>query len=144
MNPGLPFHKEFQAEEVAALLDGSLFGRIEPHQMPEGTAIQIGQPADYPHDLTEALSRLFMRFRSIRRAYLALYADPARDPDPGLIICVDTDSDNDWDAILRDAGAVIPSVRVSHKSVDLIRFEPNKGGVSDYFQDQVKPFYARK
>jgi len=33
MNPGLPFCKEFDPEEIEALLDGRVFGRIEPHEV---------------------------------------------------------------------------------------------------------------
>lgn len=143
LNPGLPFCRDFEPKEIERLLDGSVFGHVERFQVQRDTTINIGQPADYPLDLVGALSRLFRRYRSVKKAYLAEYADPERDPQPGLIIGVDLDAPGDWSTILKDSGGVISSVRHKHRFVDFVLFEPERGGVSSYLDDHVKPFYER-
>jgi hypothetical protein len=143
MNPGLPFCKEFQPGEIEAVLDGRIFGNVEPHRVQEDREILIGQPDSYPYELVAALSRLFKRYKSVRKAYLAQYADSARDPAPGLMICVDMDAVGDWAAVKNDSSAMISPVQHAYKFVDFVLYEPKGGGISTYFVDRVKPFYER-
>lgn len=143
LNPGLPFCRNFEPKEIEGLLDGSVFGHVEQIQVQRDTRIHIGPPAEYPMDLVGALSRLFRRYRSVKKAYLAEYVDSERDPGSGLIIGVDLDAPGDWSAILRDSGGLISSVWCKHKFVDFILFEPERGGVSLYLDNHVKPFYER-
>jgi hypothetical protein len=144
MNPGLPFCKEFDPEEIDALLDGGVFGRIEPHEVEQDREITIGPPDPRPEELIDALSKLFRRYPSVRKAYLAQYVDPARDPAPGLIVCVDMAAPADWESVVRDSSVAIAAVGSRHKFVDLALFESGMTGVSSYFLDQGKPFYESK
>ncbi|UPT73021.1 MAG: enhanced serine sensitivity protein SseB C-terminal domain-containing protein [Elusimicrobiota bacterium] len=143
MNPGLPFCKEFDPEEIEALLDGRVLGRMESHEVQQDREITIGPPAAPPVEVIGALSRLFRRYPSVRKAYFAQYVDPARDPAPGLIICVDMATPGDWEAVMRDAGVALASVAPMNKFVDIVLFEPGITSVSSYFADHGKPFYER-
>lgn len=143
MNPGVPFSRTFQPQEIEALLDGSIFGRVERIQAHHDAEISIGPPAEFPQDLADAISRLFGRYRTVKKAYLAEYLDPERDSNPGIIIGVDLDAPGDWNSVLKDSSVVIASVRHKHKFVDFIRFEAERGGIASYLETNVRPFYER-
>ncbi len=59
LNPGWDHGKEFSKEEIAGLLDGSIWQPRERFAVKRDTTVQIGQPARHPKELVETLSRLF-------------------------------------------------------------------------------------
>lgn len=140
MNPGIPYGKEFFPEEVAGLLDGTLFAPRESHVVQQATQVLIGQPKDYPDELVKALSRLYANTSAVRRAWVAFYHNPERDPEGGLLIALDVAEPTELDRISSETGIVIGSVPKKQKFVDLVRYE--KSRMTAYFTEQ-KPFYQR-
>ena len=140
MNPGLPYGKEFFPDEVARLLDGTIFEPRERYVAQMAMQVLIGQPSDYPHELVAALSRLYTKESAVKRAWVAFYHNPERDTEGGLLIGLDVPDTKDMERISGESGIVVESLPKKHKFVDLVRYE--KSGVAGYFTDQ-KPFYER-
>lgn len=140
LNPGQPYSKEFLPDEIARLLDGTMFTPRETYTAPHHVQVLIGQPAVYPQELADALRRLFVTLPSVKKAYLAQYINPERDPDPGLLICIQTDGKQPWDQIAADAGMVASNVPQTHQFVDFVEY--NGTDMTDYFSKQ-QPFYQR-
>ena len=73
MNPGSAYGKGFSPEEVAKLLDGSLFQPQERYVTKRATQVLLGPPSDYPKELASALARLYRMLPQVNRAWLAFY-----------------------------------------------------------------------
>jgi hypothetical protein len=140
MNPGAAYGKEFFPDEIARLLDGKAFEPQERYVAQKATRVMIGQPSDYPRELVAALSRLYAERPAVKRAWIAFYHNPERDPEGGLLIGLDVPSVTDMDRISGESGIVIESIPKRHRFVDLVRYE--NSGVAGYFTSQ-KPFYER-
>jgi len=140
LNPGQTYGKEFVPDEIAHLVDGTLFTPQETYTTRHDVQVLIGQPALYPQELVDALRRVFVTLPSVKKAYLAQYVNPERDPDPGLIICVETDGRLPWQTVVADAGMVANSVLQMHKFVDFMPYTAT--GFTAYF-DKQQPFYQR-
>lgn len=141
LNPGLDYGKEFTAPEIERMLDGSIFHAGRGYTVEKETQVLIGQPAVYPTELANALSRLFARYKSVRAAYLAHFFNPERDDRPHTLIGID--ADEDWEAIVGDAGMVARAVLPQDEVVDFLRVSPDESGVSQYMLQETKPFYKR-
>jgi hypothetical protein len=101
--------------------------------------VLIGQPANYPTDLVEALKRLFAGRTDVERAWLAHFHNPARDEKAHTLVALD--ADGDWDEISAAVGIVVQSTPLPDPPVDLLRIT-GRGGVEDYFKS-IEPFYER-
>jgi hypothetical protein len=100
----------------------------------------IGQPANYPTELAEALRRLFSKKPAVRRAWLAHFHNPAREEKPHTLLGVEMAGN--WDEVSADAGSVIEAVQVPDPPVDMIQVS-DKDELGDYFR-KTRPFYQRK
>jgi hypothetical protein len=140
MNPGAAYGKEFFPDEIARLLDGTAFEPQERYVMPRATQVTIGQPKDFPHELVDALARLYAGIPEVKRAWVALYHNPARDQEPGLIIAVDVPDEQAMPRISGESGVVVDSLPKKQAFVDLVRYDGS--GLTGYFADQT-PFYRR-
>ena len=140
MNPGAAYGKEFYPDEITRLLTGAVFEPRERYVAKKEEKVLIGQPADFPTELVQALSRLYATNPAVRRAWVAFYHNPARDAEGGLLIALDVPSDDHMERISGESGIVIESTARKQKHVDLMRYED--AGVAGYFTDQ-KPFYQR-
>jgi hypothetical protein len=142
MNPGADYGKIFTAHEVEGLLDGSIFRPQEIRDV-GGKKILLGQPKDYPHHITEALSRLFARSRIVKAAYLAHAFIPEVDQAPNTLIGLEVDGD--WHKVVEEAGIVIREVAKPGEIVDFVPLRPHATDtIGDYMQKQTKPFYVRR
>lgn len=139
LNPELSYGKQFFPEEVARLLDGTIFEPRERFVAQKEMQVLIGQPKDYPSDLVAALSRLYADQPAVKRAWVAFYHNPARDAEGALLIAIDADV-TAMERISGESGVVIERVPKQQKYVDVIRFDGV--GLSAYFSKQ-KPFYER-
>jgi len=140
MNPGTGYGKEFFPDEVARLLDGSIFEPRERYVGQKGMQVTIGQPSEYPNELVAALSRLYDGIAEVKRAWVGFYLNPERDTEGGLLIALDVVDTKAMERVSGQTGIVIESVPKKQKYVDLVRYDGS--GVSGYFTNQ-KPFYQR-
>ena len=141
LNPGSEYGKEFTREEIASLIDGTLWQPSERYVAEKSTEVMLGQPSNYPTELVAALSRYFKNTKEVKRAWLAHFFNPDRNEQPHTLICVEVSGD--WDRVMAGAGMVAQAVQVPDPPVDFI---PMTGlaGVEDYFRKECQPFYQRK
>ena len=141
LNPGSDYGKEFNAAEIASLLDGSMWRPSDVYVTPKQTKVLIGQPANYPTELVDALRRYFEGTPEVVRAFLAHYFNPDRDQKAHTMIAMEVTGD--WDRVAADAGMVARDVVVPDPPIDFLRME-GKPGLEDHFRKGVKPFYEKQ
>ncbi|HEX2778327.1 MAG TPA: enhanced serine sensitivity protein SseB C-terminal domain-containing protein [Gemmatimonadaceae bacterium] len=140
LNPGSEYGKIFTAAEIAGILDGGA-GR-ERYVTERETPVMIGQPAKYPRELADALSRFFERRKEVSRAWIAHFFNPQQDEKPHTIVGVEAETE-DWDTLSTDIGIVATGVEIPDPPLDVIAVS-GRGGLDDYFLEQCEPFYQRK
>jgi hypothetical protein len=141
LNPGSDVGKEFSREEIQSILEGSVWNASESYYVEKETQIMIGQPANYPNDLTKTLIRLFRRIWEVEQAYLAHFFNPERDEKPHTLIGLKVSSN--WDQVVSQAVIVARGIEIPDPPVDFIQIA-GKGEVQDYFLNECKPFYRRR
>jgi hypothetical protein len=140
LNPG-GYGKEFTPAEVEGLLTNGLPGPVETHVVERETKVLLGQPAIYPTDMVSAVKSFLATRPKVKAAYLGWMLDPSRDKDPGLVVGIDVDGD-DVARLMQEIGVVAGDAAKAR--VDLIRVLRGETGLSQYFLDDVRPFYERK
>jgi len=142
LNPSLEYGKEFFPEEIEALLSDGV-NRVADRRITEKpTQVLLGQPAEYPEKMVNALISLFSRRGNVKAAYLVLMHDPSHDDKPHLVVGVD--ADNEIESIIREAGTVAADTSPGGQSVDLYRIDSDDDGLSQHFIHEATPFYTRK
>lgn len=142
LNPGSDYGKFLTRDEVNGIIDGSIFNPQETRAV-GGKRILLGQPKDYPHHVTEALSRLFAQNRDVKAAYLAHAFIAEIDKEPHTLIGVEVTGD--WKRVIEDAGVVVREVAKGGEVVDFVQIHRGaKDTVGAYMQGQTKPFYKRR
>jgi len=143
LNPGQPLAKEFTPEEITGMLEGRPEPDITERQLDAGTEVHIGQPADYPVDMVDALTRLFSRHGIVRRAYLAQLLVPEKETEQ-LSLLVALDIDGEPEKTYRDMEIVIADTAPPGRPVDITLLTGGDNFVDNYFQTaDVAPFYER-
>jgi hypothetical protein len=140
LNPGSAYGKEFVPDEIARLLNGTMFQPMERYVVQKATQVMIGTPKDYPTELVEALSRLYKKSPAVERAWIAFYHNPERDKEGCMLLCLDTNNPSIFDRLSSDSGVVYESMIKKRQFMDIIRYEDN--GLPSYFTKQ-KPFYQK-
>jgi hypothetical protein len=141
LNPGSDYGKEFTREEIASLIDGSIWRQHAPHSVKEGVPILLGQPAKHPTELVAALTRYYRTIKGVQKAYLALLHISEGDEKPHTLIAVEFSGD--WNSMLAGAGMIARDVQVPDPPVDFVRLT-GRDGFEDYFRKECQPFYRRK
>jgi hypothetical protein len=140
LNPGSDYGKEFVAEEIAALLDGSMFqGEGRRREVASPTQVLLGQPAQDPRPLTDALRQVYEKRPEVQAAYVAWMVDPGQGEAGALLVAIDTAGD--WDPVSAASGEVAQGFAREHGPVDFVQLEPDSS-LWGYFRN-VRPFYRR-
>lgn len=141
LNPGLDYGKAFTQHEIAALIDGSIWGPSEQFVAEKETNVMIGQPANYPTQLLENLSKFFKKRKSVKKAYIAHFYNPEDGEKPHTLIGVE--ATGDWHETIAGAGMVVEGSEVPDPPVDFIQVDGGDG-IQSYFHKDSQPFYQRK
>ncbi|AFY57604.1 SseB protein [Rivularia sp. PCC 7116] len=141
LNPNNDCGKEFTVEEIASLLDGSIFNQDSAREVQSGTEIMIGQPANYPKALVEVLKNYLTKFKSVKSAYLAHFFDPSYDEKPHTLIAIE--DYGDWDAVISGLDLCIRNIEIPDPPVDFVKIDSSESYFSDYFKNNCEPFYRR-
>ncbi len=142
LNPGSDYGKEISAEEAASIVDGSIWQRNEPLVLPESTRVMLGEPANYPSELVEALSCLFKTKRQVKRAWLAHVFIPERSEKGHTLVAID--AGDGFGEVLAEAGvAIARDVNIPDPPVDFLPITDGRG-IQEYFTNDTKPFYQRR
>ncbi|MHC4131147.1 MAG: enhanced serine sensitivity protein SseB C-terminal domain-containing protein [Planctomycetota bacterium] len=141
LNPGSDFGKELTKNEIQSIIDGSIWEPTESYRVEKETEVLIGEPANYPHKLTKALSRLFRNIQEVKRAYLAHFFNPEKDEKAHTLIGIEVSGN--WEQVSAQAGLVARDINVPDPPIDFIQIT-GQGEVDEYFLDECKPFYKKK
>jgi len=142
LNPGSPYGKQLTPQEMASIVDGSIFAPLPSEVVSEAREVMMGQPANYPTHVTNALAAFFKTKKPVRAAYLAHVFDPKAGPEPHTMIGIDVDEGVDYPRLIAEAAIVLDGAAKKGELIDFIRI--TAGGVSDYMTKETKPFYRRK
>lgn len=140
LNPGCEFGKELPSDEVAAILDGTIFGPLDHRVTQEATEVMIGEPERYPRELANGLSAYFSKNHEVSRAWLVHFHDPSTEDPPHTLIAIE--HSGDWDRIVSGAGLATRDVMIPDPPVDFMPIR-GMGGLDDYFTSQCEPFYKK-
>jgi len=141
LNP-FGYGKEFFAYEIESLLLDGVNRAEEQRTMEKSAGVLLGQPAEYPQKMVNALVSLFSRRDNVKAAYLVMMFDPSHDDKSHLVVGID--ADNAIESIIHEAGTVAADTSPDGQSVDLYRIDLNDDGLSQHFIHKVTPFYTRK
>ena len=139
LNPGFDYGKEFVPQEIAGILDGTIFKPNQKYVAQKDTKVLIGQPAVYPTKLVKALSDYFATNKFVNRAYLVKFHNPESGEPPHLLIGID--ASGDWEKVFGDAGLIGTEVMGKDEIIDFIRLD--NSGFSQYIINSVKPIYQK-
>jgi hypothetical protein len=140
LNPGSEIGKELKKEEIAAILDGSIWKTGESHTVEEDSQVLIGEPAQVPGELLGALERYFKNEKSVKRAYLAQILDPKRNEGAHKLLALECTGE--WERIVSEAGMVAQNI-AQKELVDVMQIDESNE-LSQYLVKNIKPFYTRK
>jgi hypothetical protein len=141
LNPYSDYGKELLPNEIKSILNGSIL--TDSHKkitIEKETTIQIGQPANYPTEITTALSNLFANYPNVKSAFVGWIYNPNSGEPPHYIFGID--GEGDLQEITNEAGFTAKQFLKPDEIVDFTRIDKN-GGVSDYFLKSTTPFYKR-
>lgn len=109
--------------------------------LPKDTKVRLGQPANYPHDIVEALVNYFKTNSNVKAAYLAhIFAPESQDPPHNVIGIM---SDGDIGLVIKDMGEIIARFSPEGGFVDFVDVN-RTGTISDYMKKDTQPFYVRE
>jgi hypothetical protein len=139
LNPASQFGKEFGADEIAALLDGSLLKNFEIVTIKQGSKIFIGQPANYPDKLIEQLIPCFRRNKEVLDAYVVQISE--EESGSGSRLCIVINTQGEMTRVLAQASAIVKAELNEDEFVDFMRLSDSET-MQEFVIDQ-KPFYSR-
>lgn len=142
LNPGSDYGVGFPKEEIQQIIDGTIGQPSEIYRVETDTEVMIGQSSNYPNDLVKSLTHFFHATKSVNRAYLAHYFDPAKDEKPHTLVGIEITGD--WDDVINKVGLVCRGIEIPDTPLDFVQIT-GQGGFRDYFLgNECKPFYKRK
>lgn len=142
LNPKLAYGKEFHPDEIESLLVSGVNRVPEQRVTKAPTQVLLGQPAHYPDKMIDSLTALFTQKGGVKAAYLALMHDTSVDEKPHLVIGIE--ADGAIEPLIREAGVVAGDTSPDGEPVDLFRVVRGDAGLSEYFLQEVRPFYERR
>jgi len=141
LNPASEYAKSFTAFEVGDLLRHGLPQHGRTEVVEEQSRVLIGQPSDYPRDITETLARFFASEPRVKAAYLVLMHVLDRDESPSLYVGIECDP-ADYDSIHPAAGVVVSHLLTEDRPLSFCPVFPEMPEtLADYMLNETEPFY---
>ncbi len=137
LNPASSYGKEFTPQEVASLVDGSLFQPKEKIITKE-TNVLIGTPKEYPTQAVNALVSYFQGKPEIKKAYVAQIHMPDSGEPPHLIFAIQ--AEGDFRSIASDLGIVFENTLGPGQFADLVQI--GQSNLDEFFETQ-QPFFQK-
>jgi hypothetical protein len=141
LNPYSDYGKELLPLEIEQMLNGTIL--TASHQkitVEKDTSVQLGQPANYPTEIVNALRSLFSKNPNVKAAYLGWIYNPSSGQPAHYIFAID--GNGDLQNLTDEAGFIAQQYLKPEEIVDFLRLN-NKGGINDYFLKETKPFYTK-
>lgn len=143
LNPATNVGKEFLPDEIEALCTGVLFQDLQPQPLSAGQKVAIGQPAEYPEALVQALSAYFKHSGSVEKAYLAQVYLPDQDEPPHPVVGIELKAGSaPFLSALPELDQVVRAAIGEEALVDFFEIRQDQpNGVASYMVEETKPFY---
>jgi len=103
----------------------------------EKTKVMLGEPANYPQEMVNELTRFFKQYKEIESAYLLL-AHYESIEKPNLLLIIDSTNEKE---LYSQIGSLAQKFLAKDEYIDIVQLK-SEFGVSS--TKNVKPFYRRK
>ncbi|WP_413513143.1 enhanced serine sensitivity protein SseB [Myroides odoratus] len=144
VNPFSKVYKELVPNEIADMLNGSIFNGIKDQVAHTQMQVLIGKPQVEPTELLLDLKTTFASIPTITSVYLGWTFNEKIDQQPHYIFAVECKVKDA--AEFKEIADVISNLCKPHlkkeEYIDIMRLEVN-GNFSDYFYNQDQPFYTK-
>ncbi|MBB1149565.1 enhanced serine sensitivity protein SseB [Myroides sp. NP-2] len=144
VNPFSKVYKELVPNEIADMLNGSIFNFMKDDVAHLHMQALIGKPEIEPTALLQDLKITFASIPAIASAYIGWTFNERIDQKPHYIFAIDCEVKDA--AGFKEIADVISNLCKPHLKkedyIDIIRLEP-KGNFSDYFYNEDQPFYTK-
>ncbi len=137
LNPKSDYGKEFTPHEVEALLETGMNQQPQRRVVEKETRVMLGQPAEYPQAMVDALCKLLPEHPSVSAAYLCLMHNPEESEIPTLVVGFQGE---DLQQPMREAGSVVVDTAPEGQPVDFVIVEQGAAGVAGYMLEN-QAFY---
>lgn len=143
LNPNSEFGMEFEAEDIASLLDTDLMVNSE-HLLDEETEVLLGIPEQAPEVFIDVLSSFFSQHKNIETAYLGTIQVPAQDDEEHLMVGIKGTGrlDKIIDTAIKKI-SVLDDI-MAHDVVDFYVIDQDDQDISDFMVENITPFYVAK
>lgn len=158
LNPGSECSKIIMKEEVAAILDGSIFESlkaVKPEdeyvisavpKEPEAPAQKeplkaVLKPETYPQEFAIELRNILTKNRDVKTAYYTLSHNPESKEAPYTVIGIE--SKGDWEETVDRLRMELRQVKCPNPPVEFIKVSGNDNPDEFLFKD-IEPFYNKK
>jgi hypothetical protein len=138
LNPNCPVGKEFFVEEMRDIVSGKFFQVAKPEIVQKERKVMLGQPAEYPQKLVEALQRHLNTEPRVEAAYLAQIADSSSAPH--LIFAISLHGE--IDPVMQPLLLITREILGPNKTADFTVLGRG-GSLDDYFLTKTQPFYQK-
>ena len=144
VNPFSKVYKELVPNEIADMLNGSIFNFTQDNVAHLHMQVSIGKPEVEPTALLQDLKTTFASINAVSSAYVGWMLNPRIDKKPHYIFALECEVKNA--AEFKEIADVISNLCKPHlkkeEYIDIVRLEPN-GNFSDYFYKEDQPFYTK-
>lgn len=143
LNPNSEFGMEFEAEDIASLLDTDLMENSE-HLLDQETEVLLGMPEHAPEVFIDVLSSFFAQHKNIETAYLGTIQVPAQDDEEHLMVGIKGTGrlDKIIDTAIKKI-SVLDDI-MEHDIVDFYVIDQDDQDISDFMVENIVPFYVAK
>ncbi|MHC5353892.1 enhanced serine sensitivity protein SseB C-terminal domain-containing protein [Myroides sp. LJL115] len=144
VNPFSTFYKELVPNEIAQMLNGSIF---TPNSAPiinvKMNAI-IGKPSSEPKELLEDLSDIFMSNPLVEAAHLGWTTSEEQLIEPHYIIAIESNENSgEFKQIAKEVSDIAQKHLKGDQVIDIIKLQFG-GNFSDYFYKHSTAFYQKQ
>lgn len=129
LNPKSDHGKEFVPHEIEALLDTGMNQKAATRVVEKETRVMLGQPAQYPTAMMDALRQLLAGHPGVKAAYLCLMHDPEVSETPTLVVGFEG---LDLEGAMSEAGSVVVDTAPDGQAVDFVIVDGT--GIGEYMK----------
>ncbi len=137
---GSEVSKPFLADEVNAILDGTIWQQPRETQLSGNSEVLLGEPTSYPEALAQALLAWLPSQPLIERAWLAMIYNPEDGLPPHTILALDALSDEMH--LSQAIGRAIHKMDIPNPPLDIL-FIGQEPILDAYFLEDTQAFYQR-
>ena len=144
LNAGAEYGKEFSPAEIREILDGSIFRKATEQIFKAGQAVQLGQPAEPPVKLLNALISYFESKGWVDKAYIAEIIVHGENETAHPVIGLEFSNagKNMVKELMADIGVIIKETCPPDEVIDITEVRRDHT-VGKYMINHVKPFYVK-